>query len=144
MTTRMGLLMEAIGLKQNNVTETEKPESEMTQVDINKFNAKFEFFTGDEVTPENVKTLIGIAKENLGSYEINIVEDSQNSGNTTTTDPEKIKYSIKLKIEKGKTDEDGTKQILEKISDKKKYKVSIFYKEQNNMIDYITIDEAAK
>lgn len=112
MTTRMGLLMEAIGLKQNNVTETEKPESEMTQVDINKFNAKFEFFTGDEVTPENVKTLIGIAKENLGSYEINIVEDSQNSGNTTTTDPEKIKYSIKLKIEKGKTNEDGTNQIL--------------------------------
>ena len=124
MTTRMGLLMEAIGLKQNNVTETEKPESEMTQVDINKFNAKFEFFTGDEVTPENVKTLIGIAKENLGSYE--------------------IKYSIKLKIEKGKTNEDGTNQILAKISDKKKYKVSIFYKEQNNMIDYITIDEAAK
>lgn len=144
MTTRMGLLMEAIGLKQNNVTETEKPESEMTQVDINKFNAKFEFFTGDEVTPENVKTLIGTAKENLGSYEINIVEDSQNSGNTTTTDPEKIKYSIKLKIEKGKTNEDGTNQILAKISDKKKYKVSIFYKEQNNMIDYITIDEAAK
>lgn len=144
MTTRMGLLMEAIGLKQNNVTETEKPESEMTQVDINKFNAKFEFFTGDEVTPENVKTLIGIAKENLGSYEINIVEDSQNSGNTATTDPEKIKYSIKLKIEKGKTNEDGTNQILAKISDKKKYKVSIFYKEQNNMIDYITIDEAAK
>ena len=144
MTTRMGVLMEAIGLKQNNVTETEKPESEMTQVDINKFNAKFEFFTGDEVTPENVKTLIGIAKENLGSYEINIVEDSQNSGNTTTTDPEKIKYSIKLKIEKGKTNEDGTNQILAKISDKKKYKVSIFYKEQNNMIDYITIDEAAK
>lgn len=144
MTTRMGLLMEAIGLKQNNVTETEKPESEMTQVDINKFNAKFEFFTGDEVTPENVKTLIGIAKENLESYEINIVEDSQNSGNTTTTDPEKIKYSIKLKIEKGKTNEDGTNQILAKISDKKKYKVSIFYKEQNNMIDYITIDEAAK
>lgn len=144
MTTRMGLLMEAIGLKQNNVTETEKPESEMTQVDINKFNAKFEFFTGDEVTPENVKTLIGIAKENLGSYEINIVEDSQNSGNTTTTDPEKIKYSIKLKIEKGKINEDGTNQILAKISDKKKYKVSIFYKEQNNMIDYITIDETAK
>ena len=144
MTTRMGLLMEAIGLKQNNVTETEKPESEMTQVDINYFNANFEFFTGDEVTPENVKTLIGIAKENLGSYEINIVEDSQNSGNTTTTDPEKIKYSIKLKIEKGKTNEDGTNQILAKISDKKKYKVSIFYKEQNNMIDYITIDEAAK
>lgn len=144
MTTRMGLLMEAIGLKQNNVTETEKPESEMTQVDINKFNAKFEFFTGDEVTPENVRALIGNAKENLGSYEINIVEDSQNSGNTTTTDPEKIKYSIKLKIEKGKTNEDGTNQILAKISDKKKYKVSIFYKEQNNMIDYITIDEAAK
>lgn len=144
MTTRMGLLMEAIGLKQNNVTETEKPESEMTQVDINKFNAKFEFFTGDEVTPENVRALIGNAKENLGSYEINIVEDSQNSGNTATTDPEKIKYSIKLKIEKGKTNEDGTNQILAKISDKKKYKVSIFYKEQNNMIDYITIDETAK
>lgn len=38
----------------------------------------------------------------------------------------------------------GQTKFWQKISDKKKYKVSIFYKEQNNMIDYITIDEAAK
>ena len=62
----------------------------------------------------------------------------------TNNDPTKIQYSIKLKIEKNKVDENGANQILEKISDKKKYKVSIYYKEQNKMIDYITIDEVKK
>ena len=138
--SRIELLKENLGLTQNTDDKKDVPESEMTQIDINKFNAKFEFFTGDEVSAENVKTLLGIAKENLGSFEINEVDNPQN----TNTDPTKIQYSIKLKIEKNKVDENGANQILEKISDKKKYKVSIYYKEQNKMIDYITIDEVKK
>ena len=138
--SRIELLKENLGLTQNTDDKKDVPESEMTQIDINKFNAKFEFFTGDEVSAENVKTLLGIAKENLGSFEINEVDNPQNTNN----DPTKIQYSIKLKIEKNKVDENGANQILEKISDKKKYKVSIYYKEQNKMIDYITIDEVKK
>lgn len=140
--TRLGLLMEALGLQNDNTTG-EEPVSdvEMTQVEKNKFNAKFEFYTGNEVSAENVKTLLEIVKDNLGSYEITPVENQEDGQETK---PEDIKYSIKLNIERNKVDEEGINQVLEKIDDKKKYKVSIFYNEQNQLIDYITIDEVEK
>lgn len=135
---RISLLKEALGLTSSNEDEI-VPESSMTQIDINKFNAKFEFYTGDEVSPDNIKALINIAKDNLGSYEIKEINDD-----STTTSQEKVKYSMTLKIERNKNDENGANQLLEKIDDKKKYKVSIFYKDQNKLIDYITIDEVDK
>ena len=140
--TRLGLLMEALGLQNDNTTG-EEPVSdvEMTQVEKNKFNAKFEFYTGNEVSAENVKILLEIVNDNLGSYEITPVENQEDGQETK---PEDIKYSIKLNIERNKVDEEGINQVLEKIDDKKKYKVSIFYNEQNQLIDYITIDEVEK
>ncbi len=139
--SRLELLINALGFG-NNVenNNTDNSNTEMTQVDINKFNAKFEFYTGDEVSAENVKTLLEVVKNNLGSYEINQVNDNENSN---ITDSSKIKYSIKLAIEKDKTDEDGVKQISEKIKDRAKYKVSITYNETNNLINTITIDEVS-
>lgn len=139
--SRLELLINALGFG-NNVenNNTDNSNTEMTQVDINKFNAKFEFYTGDEVSAENVKTLVEVVKNNLGSYEINQVNDNENSN---ITDSSKIKYSIKLAIEKDKTDEDGVKQISEKIKDRAKYKVSITYNETNNLINTITIDEVS-
>ena len=139
--SRLELLINALGFG-NNVenNNTDNSNTEMTQVDINKFNAKFEFYTGDEVSAENVKTLLEVVKNNLGSYEINQVNDNENSN---ITDSSKIKYSIKLAIEKDKTDEDGVKQISEKIKDRAKYKVSITYNETNNLINTITIDEGS-
>ena len=138
---RISLLKEALGIGETETSETEVPEAEMTQVDINKFNAKFEFYTGDEVSAENVKTLLNIAKNSLGSYEITPIQDPEHPDET---DPDKIKYNFKLKIERNKVDETGTNQILEKIGEKNKYKVSIFYKEQNNLMDYITIEDVSK
>jgi len=139
--SRLELLINALGFG-NNVenNNTDNSNTEMTQVDINKFNAKFEFYTGDEVSAENVKTLLEVVKNNLGSYEINQVNDNENSN---ITDSSKIKYSIKLAIEKDKIDEDGVKQISEKIKDRAKYKVSITYNETNNLINTITIDEVS-
>lgn len=139
--SRLELLINALGFG-NNVenNNTDNSNTEMTQVDINKFNAKFEFYTGDEVSAENVKTLLEVVKNNLGSYEINQVNDNENSN---ITDSSKIKYSIKLAIEKDKTDEDGVKQISEKIKDRAKYKVAITYNETNNLINTITIDEVS-
>lgn len=139
--TRISLLKEALGIGETETSETEVPEAEMTQVDINKFNAKFEFYTGDEVSAENVKTLLNIAKNSLGSYEITPIQDPEHPDET---DPDKIQYNFKLKIERNKVDEAGTNQILEKIGEKNKYKVSIFYKEQNKLIDYITIEDVSK
>ena len=139
--TRINLLKEALGIGETKTPETEVPEAEMTQVDINKFNAKFEFYTGDEVSAENVKTLLNIAKKSLGSYEITPVKDPEKP---EETNPDKIKYNFKLKIERNKIDEAGANQVLEKIKEKNKYKVSIFYKEQNKLIDYITIEDVSK
>lgn len=138
---RISLLKEALGIGETETSETEVPEAEMTQVDINKFNAKFEFYTGDEVSAENVKTLLNIAKNSLESYEITPIQDPEHPDET---DPDKIQYNFKLKIERNKVDETGTNQILEKIGEKNKYKVSIFYKEQNKLIDYITIEDVSK
>lgn len=137
---RIDLLKTALGINEEEQTENNNvSDNEMSQVDINKFNAKFEFYTGDEVSSENIKTLLGIVKDNLGAYEItqnNTAEDG-----TIITDESKIKYNVKLTIERNKTNADGANQVLEKIKDKSKYKVSIYYKEQNKLIDYITIEE---
>lgn len=131
---RLKLLAEVLGIEEteNNGDVTD---ADMTQVEINKFNAKFEFYTGDSVSAENVTTLLGIVKDNLAGCEISkaTVEGQEDEENT--------KYNIKLIIEKNKTNEEAINQALEKIEDRKKYKVLISYKEQNGLIDYITIDE---
>ena len=140
--SRLGLLKDALGLSKTETDDKDIPEIEMTQIDINKFNAKFEFFTGDEVSSENVKKLIDVVKDNLGSYEIKQLDTEENTN--TNNDPSKIKYSFRLNIERNKQNQDGANQILEKIFEKKKYKVSIFYKEQNKLIDYITIEDVTQ
>lgn len=137
---RIQLLKEALGLNNNSNPEEQVP-TEMTQVEINNFNAKFEFYTGNEVSAENVKTLLETVKSNLGSYEITPIQNSQESGLTRAED---IRYIMKLNIEKDKVDEEGINKVLEKIKDKAKYKISISYKEENKLIDYITIEEIEK
>lgn len=111
----------------------ENPEegNQMSQTEINRFNAKFEFYTGDGVSTENVKNLLSVVKDNLGNYQITEVEDQQNSNNK--------KVNIRIDIEKDKVDEEGINKILENIQDNKKYKISIFYNEANGLISYITI-----
>ncbi len=111
----------------------ENPEegNQMSQTEINRFNAKFEFYTGDGVSTENVKNLLSIVKDNLENYQITEVEDQQNSNNK--------KVNIRIDIEKDKVDEEGINKILENIQDNKKYKISIFYNEANGLISYITI-----
>ena len=134
---RLQLLEAALEIKTEVPTE-ELPEYEMSQVDINKFNAKFEFYTGDEVTAENVKTMLNIVGENLGSYDIKLADGQEN---VDQIDEDKLKYVIRLNIERNKKDEEGIKKVLEKIKDEKKYKISISYKDQNQLIDYIVIED---
>lgn len=137
---RLDLLAKAIGIKQDE-TNVSPNEGGMTQVEINKFNAKFEFYTGDSVSADNVTTLLGIVKDHLVNCEITPIEEQEIEENTNNIKPEDVKYNIKLNIEKNKTNEDAINEVLEKIDKRKKYKVLISYKEQNGLIDYISIDE---
>lgn len=121
-------------------------EPEMSQIEINRFNAKFEFYTGETVSAENVRILVDVVKTNLGDVEITPIQESSDNQNTTTDNTnqnteEETKETIKLIIEKDKENVDLANQVLEKIEDGKKYKVAITYKDSNGMIDYITIDE---
>lgn len=134
---RTMLLAEKMGMN-NNENEDAENVNEISQVEINKFNAKFEFYTGEEVSAENVKMLLDVVKNNISSYEFLNSETPENSDSIIA---ENNKVNIKLNIEKDKTDEEGINKILEKIDTNKKYKVSINYKEPNGLIEYINITE---
>lgn len=134
---RTMLLAEKMGMN-NNENEDAENVNEISQVEINKFNAKFEFYTGEEVSAENVKMLLDVVKNNISSYEFLNSETPENSDSIIA---ENNKVNIKLNIEKDKTDEEGINKILEKIDTNKKYKVSINYKESNGLIEYINITE---
>lgn len=136
---RTELLLEALQLKKS--TAPDVPDYEMPQVEINKFNSKFEFYTGDQVSASNVKVLLNIVKDNLGSAEITPINPENASGVIRDED---IKYNFKLNIEKGKSNEQESQNVSDKIKDKKKYKVTINYKEINGLIDNIIIEELDK
>ncbi|MCI8273903.1 MAG: hypothetical protein HFJ55_07500 [Clostridia bacterium] len=119
---------------QNDKNTTQNPE--VSQIEINRFNSKFEFYTGDSVSAENVKMLLDIVKSNLNSIEF------------ITTQKEDGTSEIKgaqLNIEKDKENVELANQVLQIIDDdSQKYKVSINYNSSNGMVSYITINEIAK
>ncbi len=127
--------------EENEKPNIEEPdeENQLSQIEINRFNAKFEFYTGDEVSSKNVKTLIEESAENLKSVEINKIQNPENSSNN-----KEERYFIKLYIQKDNKNEDLANGILEKIKDDKKYKVTIYYKDANGLIDNVTIEELEK
>ena len=137
---RRELLEQKLGIKEGNVEiennneENIQSENQLSQVEINKFNSKFEFYTGDEVSAENVKMLLDIAKNNVSGHVIGTVTN-QNDENVQD------RSNITLYIEKDKTNEESITKAVEEVKDNKKYKVLIFYKEDNGLIDYITITE---
>lgn len=130
---RINLLKQKFGIndEENLQQENDENQEQITQMEINKFNSKFEFYTGDEVSAENVKMLLDIAKNHMANYEI-ISDETQEQNK---------KINIKLKIEKDVINEEAINQFLEKINNSKKYKVLITYVETNGLIDYITITE---
>ena len=137
--TRIKLLKEKFGIKddQDIPVEGNGLENENPQVEINKFNSKFEFYTGDEVSAENVRMLLDIVKNHLKSYE-NVEGETQEPEDSNV---ENKKLYIKLNIEKDFSNVDVTEEISQKIDESKKYKVSISYKEENGLINNIIITE---
>ena len=144
---RIALLRENMGMTNN---ENVEGEDEMSQIEINRFNAKFEFYTGEEVSAENVQMLLDVVKDNMSSYELinsetsETLETSENpeiSDNLGDTTSEDDKINIRLNIEKDQINEQGINEVLEKIDTSKKYNVTINYQESNGLIEYISIIE---
>lgn len=121
--TKLNLIEEV-----TDAENVQQSETGISQTDTNKFNSQFEFYIGNEVSAESVKTLLDIAKNHLKSYEISENADDK-------------KVNIKLNIEKDVINENVVIESKEKIKDQSKYKIMISYKEGTGVIDYITISE---
>jgi len=130
------LLKQKIGLKNEDDENTQleivdESTKQMEQLEINKFNSKFEFYTGEEVSADNVKILLDVVKNNINSHTIN----------TSTLEDEENEKVITLYIEKNKINDESITEALEMIDSNKKYKVEISYKQANGLIDYVKITE---
>lgn len=132
---RIELLEKELGLSTESQTEENAEENTMSEVDVNRFNAKFEFYTGDAVTSENVKTLLEVVKSNIKSVEFPTIVSEGSGLSQSNTE------TIKLNIEKDTENIELINTVLEKIKDNRKYKVQITYNNTDGLIDYITISE---
>lgn len=135
-TERIGQIIGKLGLQSNENEDI--PQEETPQAEINNFNAKFEFYTGEEVSVENIKTLLDIVKENCSGHTIMSIGPTEDTENLEEVEQKSV---ITLYIEEGATNDESVTKVLEEINDNKKYKVLISYKESNGLIDYITITE---
>ena len=136
-TERIAQIIGKLGLQSDENEEIIQQE-EISQANINNFNAKFEFYTGEEVSIENIKTLLDVVKENCSGHTIMNIESTGEIADLEEVEPKSV---ITLYIEEDKTNDESITKVLEEINENKKYKVLISYKESNGLIDYITITE---
>ena len=105
----------------------------MTKEEINRFNAKFEFYSGTEISGENVKVLLDVVKDNLESVDITPVNT------TESTSDNKTKENIKLNIKKDNENVDLANAVIDKIDSEKKYDITINYNKDTGMTESIII-----
>ncbi len=127
-------------LSEGNFDEEEQPkqsdtsiEEQMTKEEINRFNAKFEFYSGTEISGENVKVLLDVVKDNLESVDITPVNT------TESTSDNKTKENIKLNIKKDNENVDLANAVIDKIDSEKKYNITINYNKDTGMTESIII-----
>ena len=112
--------------------ENTSTENQITKEEINRFNAKFEFYSGTGISGENVKVLLGIVKDNLESVNITPME-------TQSTSDDEVKEKIKLNIKKDNENIDLANGIADKIEEETKYDITINYNSETGITESITI-----
>lgn len=112
--------------------DTSIDRNQVTKEEINRFNAKFEFYSGTEISGETVKVLLDVVKNNLESVEVTPIE-TQNTYNNEE------KESIKLNIKKDNENIDLANGIIEKIASNVKYDITINYNKGTGIIESIII-----
>ena len=133
MTALKGILSEGNFDEENGTDQPSNPTDEqVTKEEINRFNAKFEFYAGTEIPGETVKTLIDVVKDNLESVDIVQLK-------TQNTYDNKIKEKITLNIKKDNSNIDLANGILDKIYSEDKYNININYNSSTGIIESIVI-----
>lgn len=103
----------------------------ITEVEKNRFNARFEFYTGKEKSSEDVKQLIEEAKSSLKGAQVSY----SNEGSSSST---KKLQSLKLDIEDGTQNVELANSVKEMIEENKTFTV-IIEKDSNDVVNNITI-----
>lgn len=107
-------------------------ENQITKEEINRFNAKFEFYSGTNISGDSVKVLLDVVKDNLKSVDIIPMQ-------TVSTSTDKVKEKIKLNIKKDNENADLANGITEKINAQDKYDVTIEYNKDSGITEAIII-----
>ena len=107
-------------------------ENQITKEEINRFNAKFEFYSGTNISGDSVKVLLDVVKDNLKSVDIIPMQ-------TVSTSTDKVKEKIKLNIKKDNENADLANGITEKINAHDKYDVTIEYNKDSGITEAIII-----
>ena len=106
-------------------------ENHVTEVDKNRFNAKFEFYTGKEKSYEDVVKLLEETKECLKNVQVSYSNDG------SSLDKKKLQ-AVKLTIEENNKNEEIVKELTEKLEENQKYTVEIT-KNSNDVVETILI-----
>lgn len=122
----------SIVLGERNVEPIVENGNATTQVDKERFNAKFEFYTGTEKKYEDVVLLLEDVKNNLKNAQVSY-------SNEGTTDQNKKLQEVVLSIEEGTKNEEVANEIIEKLEKNRKYNIEVT-KNSNDMVDKITIN----
>lgn len=112
-------------------------ENQITKEEINRFNAKFEFYSGTDISGESVKVLLDVVKDNLESVNITPI-------NTESTSSDEIEENIKLNIKKDTENIDLANGIIERIDSQEKYNVTTNYNETTGILESIEIEPSRK
>ena len=103
----------------------------VTEVEKNRFNSRFEFYTGKEKTSEDVMQLIEEAKSSLKGAQVSY----SNEGSSAST---KKLQSLKLNIEDGTQNVELANNVKEMIEQSRTYTVTI-EKDSNDIVTNVII-----
>ena len=117
------------GIQTPVIEKTEVP----TEVERNRFNAKFEFYTGSEMTYEQILSLLDEAQSSLKGAQVSY------SDNGSTSAENKKLQSIRLQIEKGVENANLADSVKDLVEENKKYTVTIDYDSTTGLVSYVTI-----
>ena len=117
-------------IKQNILQEAPV---EVSEIERNRFNSNLSFFIGENLTSENIKDLLEVAKSNIKDVTIEETQEEKEEDRKLS--------QITMEIERNSQNEDAIARITETIEENKneKFSVTMSYDETTQLINRIFI-----
>ena len=113
--------------------EKQEIPTDTTEVEKNRFNAKFDFYAGKEKTYEDVIKLIDETKDCLENVQVSYKTEE----GATPAQDKKILQKVELKIKEGTPNDAKAESTKEMMEENRKYTIDI--NKSNNMVEKIII-----